>query len=75
MFAPSTPGRCTDWPDHLGRSSIAKPAAKSTNIANEAGDLAAAKAEAMYQFKICTGLAVASGLIGTASALMMHNAI
>lgn len=54
---------------------MAKAAAKTTNVANEAVRRAAAKAEAMYQFKICTGLAVASGLIGTVSALMMHNAI
>lgn len=54
---------------------MAKTVSKSDNAALEAARRAAAKADAMYQFSICIGLAAMAGLAGTAGAFMMHGVV
>jgi len=54
---------------------MAKATARSDAAVFEAARRAAAKAETMYQFTVCTGLALVAAFAGTAGALMMHNAI
>ncbi len=54
---------------------MAKNIAVSDRAALEAARKAAAKADAMYQFAVCVGLALMAGFVGTAGAFVVHTAI
>jgi hypothetical protein len=53
---------------------MAKTAAKTTTVATANLRKVAAKADAMYQFAVCSGLALMAGFVGTAGAFVLHAA-
>jgi hypothetical protein len=54
---------------------MAKNIAISDRSAAEAARKAAEKADTLYQFAVCFGLALMAGFVGTAGAFVVHTAI
>lgn len=52
-----------------------KNIATSDRAAAEAARKAAEKADALYQFSVCLGLALMAGFVGTAGAFVVHTGI